>query len=192
MLVLGTGVATAQTTRTLTVSTDSASYSASQTIRITGSLSPAPGPSTAVTLKLINPSGTVLAVWEAEVGATSGLFNHTLVAGGTSGWTEGTYTVNATWGAYPPQIYANTTFAYSPIFTTTTTTTTSSTTTSITTITTSTTSKAATTTSSSSGGGGIPEFPFQAVSLGILVAMIAAGYLLVRRSSWAHPRLSAE
>ena len=44
--------------------------------------------------------------------------------------------------------------------------------------------------SSSGGGGGIPEFPFQAVSVGILVTVIAVAYVLVRTSSrpWRRSR----
>ena len=78
--ILAAGVAAAQTTYTLKVTAASQSYSGTQTVKITGSVSPAPGPSTAVALKLINPAGTVLGVWEAPVNGTSGLFSYSLVA----------------------------------------------------------------------------------------------------------------
>ena len=196
MLTLAAGGAVAQSTYTLKVQTDQASYSASQTIKISGSVAPAPGPSTAVTLKLINPSGTVLGVWSAEVGATSGLYNFSLVAGGSAGWTAGTYKVNATWGAYPPQLYAQSIFAYSPTAPTTTTTTASSTTTASTTTTTTTTTTThtttttttttatTTTTTTTGGGGGIPELPFEAIYVSMLVLIVTTGYLLVRKSVW--------
>ena len=191
-------MAAAQTTYALKVSTDATSDAGTATSNIIGSVLPPPGPSTAVTLKLINPSGAVLGVWYAAVGASSGSFNYTLVAGGNSGWTPGTYTVNATWGAYPPQRYAKATFTYSPTATTTTTTTSTSassstSTTSITasTNTTTTTSSTASTTTTSSGGGGIAEFPFQVVSTGLLVAVVAVGYLLLRKRSLAGSRIPA-
>ena len=206
-LILTAAGAAAQTTYSLSVSTDQSSYAGSQTIQITGSVSPAPGPSTAVTLKLISPDKTVLGVWEAPVGASTGLFNYSLVAGGSSSWIAGTFTVNATWGAYPPQLYKQTTFAWSPPVTTTTTTTTTSTTTTTTTPTTTTTTTTTTTsttttttttpttttttTTTTSGGGGIPDFPFQAASVGVLVVAMAVGYLLVRKSSLAGRRLTS-
>ena len=181
--MLTAGSIAAQTTYTLKVSTNSATYSASDSIKITGSVSPPPGPSTGVTLKLINPNGVTLGVWYADVGASTGLFNHTVVAGGSAGWTAGTYTVNATWGAYLPQLYADAKFTYSPTVTTTTTTTTTTTSTTTITSTTKTTSPTTTTTTTPSGGGGIPEFPFQALGAGVLVAVVALAYLLVRRSA---------
>jgi hypothetical protein len=187
-LLLAAQGANAQATYTLKVTTDSPSYAASQTVKITGSVTPAPGPSTAVTLKVINPSGMVLVVGAAEVGATTGMYNFTLVAGGSSGWIAGTYTVNATWGAYPPQIYAQTRFTYSPAaVTTTTSTTTTTTSTTGTTTTTSTTvgetSSTLTTSSSSSkaASGGIPVFPFNGALTVLLAVLVASGYLVARR-----------
>jgi hypothetical protein len=178
--------ATAQTAYTLKVSTDTASYVSGQTIKISGSVSPAPGPSTGVTLKVINPSGMVVAVGEANVGASSGTYNYSLVAGGSSSWTTGTYMVNATWGAYPPQIYAKTTFSYSP---TAVTTTTSSTTSSTTTSTSSTTTSS--TTTSSSGGGGVPVFPFEGVLTIFVVAVVVTAYLVARRATMRVPKITA-
>jgi plastocyanin len=46
----------------------------------------------------------------------------------------------------------------------------------------STTTSAPSTTSSSSGYGGVPEFPFQAVTIVVVVALVAVSYLAVRRS----------
>jgi hypothetical protein len=186
-LLTAQGVA-AQTTYTLKVSTDSSSYIAGQSIKITGSVSPAPGPSTGVTLKVVNPSGTVVAVGEADVGASSGSYNYTLVAGGSSGWTTGTYTVNATWGAYAPQIYAQAKFSYSPTAVTTT----SSTTTSISSITTTmtTTTTQTSTTSSSAGGGGIPVFPFEGVFTLFFAAVVLSAYLIARRSAARGPKMA--
>ena len=185
----------AQTTYTLTVSTGSASYITGQAIKITGSVTPAPGPSTGVALKVINPSGTVVAVGEAAVGASSGEYNYSLVAGGSSSWTTGMYTVNATWGAYAPQIYARATFSYSPTtVTTTTSSTTSTTTTTTTTASTATTTTSSTTQSSStssSAGGGVPAFPFEGVLTFFFAAVVVTAYLIARRSAVKGPMIAA-
>ncbi|MDG7008365.1 MAG: hypothetical protein JRN06_09020 [Nitrososphaerota archaeon] len=192
-LILGAGGASAQTAYALKVQTDQQSYFGTQPILISGSVTPAPGASTGVVFTIVNPSGTKLGYWNADVNGTTGDFSYSIVAGGSSAWVAGTYTVNATWGAYPPQVYAHSTFSWSPTATTTTTTTTTTetptTTTTTTPSTTTTTAAPSTTTTPSSSGGGIPEFPFQAVSVGILVAVVVAGYLLAKRSSLAGRRL---
>ena len=195
--------AMAQSTYTLKVATDSSAYGPGQTIKVTGSVSPAPGPSTAVALKVLNPAGTVVAVGETSVGASSGLYNYTFVAGGSSAWSSGTYTLNATWGAYPPQIYAKATFAYSTTVTTTTTTTTTTTptttttttttstatqtTTTTTTTTATTTTTTLSTTSSSSGGGGIPAFPYAGALTALFVALVLSAYLVARKFALRGP-----
>ncbi|MDG6948991.1 MAG: hypothetical protein JRM77_03925 [Nitrososphaerota archaeon] len=186
----------AQTSYALTVSTDKPSYISGQTIRITGRVAPPPGPNTAVFLEIINPRGTVVAPGEAPVGASSGLYNYTLVAGGTSAWVAGTYTVNATWGAYPPQVSATVTFQYAPSAVTSTSSSTSNSTSSSESTTSSQSVTTAISTSSSStnsassstkGSGGIPEFPFQAAMVGIFVLVIVSAYLVMKKaSSGAH------
>ena len=193
--------AAAQTTYTITVATDMPSYVTGQTIKVTGTVSPAPGPSTAVFVKVLNPAGKVVTVGDSPVGATTGAYNFTLVAGGTADWTTGTYKVNATWGAYPPTIFHTATFAYTASVTTTTTSTsttntsssttsTNSTSTTSTSSTTTTTSSSTTTsTSSTGGGGGIPEFPYQATFAGVFAVLIAAAYLLARRFATRGPVL---
>ncbi len=192
--LLFTQVAVAQTTYALTVSTDASSYTGSQSIKISGHVSPAPGPSTGVILKVVNPSGAVLLVDEANVGASTGEYNLTVVAGGSSSWVAGTYMVNATWGAYPPQIYAHTTFTYSPTVATTTTTvvsttTTSNTTTTTTTAVTTTTTTTTTTTSTSSGSGGVPVFPFEGTLTAIFVLFVLSAYLVARRFAAKGPAM---
>ena len=182
--------AVAQTSYTLTVSTDKPSYASGQAIQVSGKVSPAPGPNTAVFLEIINPHGVVVAPGEAQVGASTGSYNYTFVAGGTSSWVSGTYTVNATWGAYPPQVDAVATFQYAPtVITTSSSTTTSTTSTTSSSASTSSTSvittssSSATSASSSKGGGGIPEFPFQAALAGALAIAIVSAYLIVRGAS---------
>jgi len=123
----------AQSSYYVTVVTDKSSYMAGQTIAISGSVHPAPGPSTAVFLRVFNPSGNTVAVGDAPVDATTGDYTFSLAAGGTSAWVTGAYTVNATWGAYPPTVYGTTVFTYAAAVATTTTSSTTSTSTSTTT-----------------------------------------------------------
>ena len=149
-LMLTVQGAAAQTTYTITVKTDSASYASGQQIKISGAVSPAPGPSTGVTLRIFNPSGQLVRAAEAGVSASTGAYNSSLVAGGSPEWTIGLYKVNATWGAFPPTIFKVTTFNYTASTTTTTTTSTTTTTTTTTTPPTTTTSSTASTTSTTS------------------------------------------
>ncbi|MDG6911801.1 MAG: hypothetical protein JRM99_03190 [Nitrososphaerota archaeon] len=188
---LATQGAVAQTSYTLTVSTDEPSYISGQTIQITGKVAPPPGPNTAVFLEIINPRGTVVAPGEAPVGTSTGLYNFTLVAGGTSAWVAGTYTVNATWGAYSPQVSAMATFQYATSVVTSTSSSTSSsentTSSQSITTTTSTSSSSTVSTSNSANGGGIPEFPFQAAMAGIFVLVVVSAYLVMKKApSGAH------
>jgi len=210
-LLAGVQGASAQT-YTITVSTDVKSYVSGQQIKVSGTVSPAPGPSTAVGVRIFGPGGShpLVAVGDAPVGSTTGDYNYTFVAGGSSQWTTGTYTVNATWGAYPPAIFHTTTFNYTASTTTTTSTTstttsttsttsatsttststTHSTTTNSTTTTTSaptTTSSTSTVTTSSSSTAAVPEFPYQSVFVGVFVLVIAAAYLMVRKLRPAGP-----
>jgi hypothetical protein len=201
---------------TITVKTDLSSYTSGQEIKISGAISPAPGAaSTAVLVRIFNPSSHPLLVYagEANVSASTGDYNATLVAGGSSEWTTGTYTVNATWGGFLPPIFRTTTFTYTATTTTTTSTTsststtatstTSSTTTSSTTTSSSTTSSTTTTSSSSpttssttttqatSSSTAVPEFPYQAAAVGVLAVVIAVGYALARKSQAPRPSIPA-
>lgn len=117
------------TTYAVTVKTDTGSYTGAQTLTASGAVSPAPGPGTAVFLKITGPSsGSPLAVKSADVGATTGLYQTSFVLGGTSSWVSGTYTLSVSWGtSQSSTVNASTTFIYSPATTTTTTTTTSTT-----------------------------------------------------------------
>jgi hypothetical protein len=182
LVLAGTQAAAAQTTYTLTVTTNSSSYAGTQNIVVSGSVTPPPGPNTAVTLKIINPLGVELTPGEAYVNATTGDYSYTFVSGGTAGWITGTYNVTATWGAYSPQIFAQKSFNYSSVVTSTSTTsTTTLTTTTSTTSTTTTTSTSSTSSSSSTKSGGIPEFPFEGALMVLFVALLVSAYLVVRR-----------
>jgi len=214
-LMLTVQGAAAQTTYTITVKTDSASYASGQQIKISGAVSPAPGPSTGVTLRIFNPSGQLVRAAEAGVSASTGAYNSSLVAGGSPEWTIGLYKVNATWGAFPPTIFKVTTFNYTASTTTTTTTSTTTTTTPPTTTTSSTTSTTSTTSStptststttsstttstvpststvtptvtSSSSTTAVPEFPYQWALAGMFVTVIAVAYLFARRARTPSP-----
>jgi len=138
----------AATTYTVSVQTDAASYSAAQAITTSGTVSPSPGPNTAVVVTLKSPAGTVVDIGDAPVNPSTGTYTQITVAGGSAAWVAGTYSVNATWGGNGSTATMTTTFAYSP--TSTTTTTSSITTSTSSTSSTSTTSTSKTTTSSSS------------------------------------------
>lgn len=127
--VLGVSGAASAVSYTVTVQTDSPSYVGSAAVLVTGQVSPAPGPSTAVFVRVFGPSGALATAAQAEVNGTTGAYSLSFVAGGSSAWIDGNYLVNATWGAYGPLVFATTTFSWSSTATTTSTTTTSSTTT---------------------------------------------------------------
>jgi hypothetical protein len=109
---------------TLVVQTAAPSYYGSQPIVVFGKVNPAPGPNTAVFLSIVNPSGKVVFVSEDAVNGTTGVFSDSVVPGTSSDWLDGTYTVNASWGAYGPPLRAVTTFTWSSTQTVTTSTTT--------------------------------------------------------------------
>jgi len=107
----------------VTVRTNSPSYTGSQKIIINGTVSPTPGPNTAVVLTTTSPGGAVVDYQEDPVNPSTGAYNGSIVAGGTATWIAGTYLVNATWGGSSGSASQTTTFQYSPIGTSTTTTT---------------------------------------------------------------------
>jgi hypothetical protein len=137
-------------TYSITVQTDMPSYTGSQPIIISGTVTPATGTAnTAVILIIKNPIGTEVDIREANVTATTGAYTSPGVAGGSSSWTSGTYSVNATWGGPGGAASQITTFAYSPTATSSTTTTTTTTTSSTTSTTSSTSSSSSSSTTSS-------------------------------------------
>jgi hypothetical protein len=121
---------------TMTISTSSPTYSGSQAITITGTITPAPSIASNVVITTIGPMGAV-DITSQPVNIGTGTFSYTFTAGGSAGWTSGTYTVNGTWGASGNTATKTTTFIYSagPITGPTVTTTTTVTTTSISTTT---------------------------------------------------------
>jgi len=83
-------------TYTVTVATSSQSYAGSSTIQITGQVSPAPGPGTAITIRIFNQNGVLVTADRVNVNGTTGSYSDQTVAGGSSNWVDGNYVVNAT------------------------------------------------------------------------------------------------
>jgi cobalamin biosynthesis Mg chelatase CobN len=139
---------------TLTVHTNSPSYAGSQDVRISGDVSPLPGPNTAVIVSVTNPNGATVDVQDDAVNA-SGSYNGTTVSGGpiycggTPCWVTGTYVINATWGGDGASAVASATFTWSNATTTTASSSSSSSTSSASNTSTSTTMTTTVTTSSS-------------------------------------------
>jgi len=142
-------------TYTVSVQTSAPSYSGSQAIPITGTVSPAPGANTGIIITIENSNGSVADVDEVNPNASTGAFNYTSHPGGNAAWTAGTYTVNATWGGDGTSASAVATFKYSLTATTTTSTITTS---------------VATTNPA-------PEFPSSALAIVALVAVAMAAVL---------------
>src|SRR3984957_19432540 len=136
-------------TYSVSVQTDAGTYSGTQPIVISGAVSPAPGNSTAVFIKVYNPNSVLVIVASASVNVTTGAFRDMEVTGGTSQWVAGQYLVNATWGATGPVISGTTTFQYATQNMTSTTNSTSSSTNSTSSSTTTTTSSSTSSTTTS-------------------------------------------
>lgn len=145
----------------ISVQTNSQAYVGAATVQVSGQVSPAPGPNTAVLFRVLNSKGQLITADQAMVNGTTGLYSESFIAGGSSAWTEGNYVVNATWGAYGQTIFATTSFFWSSTPITTTTTTTTTTTSTITSTTSTTTSTA------------IPEFDTNGLLVASLIAIVA-------------------
>jgi hypothetical protein len=200
---------------TVTVATDMQTYNfVASTVTVAGVVS-APngssvGPDTAVSVRVTNPSGSVVILLSAPVNDSTGSYAVQFVTGGTSSWVAGTYEVTVTWGAHPPTITNTTSFTYSPPVTSTTQVTSSSSSTSSSTTTSSASSSSSTTSSSttsthpssssaastthpptssssSSSSGGIPEFTLQPVVAALVVLAIAGAYVFARRTAGRNP-----
>ncbi len=105
----------------VTVQTDHASYTGIAQITISGMVSPAPGPNTAVVVVVSNPDHATVDIESDPVNPTTGSFSQVTVAGGgiscggSHCWIAGAYLVNATWGGPGVSLIATATFAYLPI-----------------------------------------------------------------------------
>jgi len=111
VLVLLAAPVFAQTTYKITVTTDSASYSGTQAVHVSGSVSPSPGASQAASFTVTNPGGTTYPLaGTANIDPTTGDFTFVFNTGGTYYTASGTYTLTAEYAGD----YGSTTFTYSP------------------------------------------------------------------------------
>ena len=167
---------------TMALQTNAASYTGSQSIMISGTVSPAPGPNTAVIITVTNPNHAGIDYQDDAVNPTTGGFSGVTVAGGpitcagNPCWIAGTYSVNATWGGSGSTVSQVVTFTYTPASTTTTTSTTG-TVTSTSSTTTSTSTPFITTSTSTST---VPEFPSASLAVVALIGFALVA-LLSRR-----------
>ena len=110
-LVFGPTVAFAAG-ETVTVATNSGTYAGAAVIQVTGTVTPAPASAnTAVVVTTRGPAGAV-DTGTATVATGTGAYSYTLVAGGSTMWVSGTFTVNATYGGPGGTGSTTTTFAY--------------------------------------------------------------------------------
>ena len=93
--------------------TDQSSYSGAQSIKITGTITPPPGPNTAVIITVKNSAGSVADINEVTPSSTNGSFSDVSIAGGNSAWVSGMFSVNATWGGDGATATNFVTFSYS-------------------------------------------------------------------------------
>ena len=91
-------------------------YNSGQSISISGTVTPATA-TTAIAIKITNPSGVLVGAATVSVDQTTGAFSYTQNAGGTVNWVNGTYTVTATYSGASQTA----TFQYGSVTTTTTT-----------------------------------------------------------------------
>jgi len=101
---------------TVTVKTDSASYTGAQSISVFGTVTPVPTVAgTYVTIIVTNPSGAQVLAGLAPVSTTDGSYTKGFVAGGSVNWVGGAYSVNATYAPVGTTISGSevTSFTYS-------------------------------------------------------------------------------
>jgi len=97
-------------TYTVTVATDQGSYSGTEPVHVTGSVSPSPGASQAVSFTVTNPSGQSYPIPPANINPTTGGFTTVFNTGGPYYTMSGTYTLTAQFNG----TYGSTTFNYTP------------------------------------------------------------------------------
>ncbi len=113
-LALVPAAAFAQSSYTVTVTTNMPSYTTGQTIVVSGTVTPVPTVASDATISIYNPNGALVDIYPAPVSTSTGTYSHSFVAGGTSQWIAGVYTVNVTWGAGTSVAKATTTFKFTP------------------------------------------------------------------------------
>ena len=89
-----------------------------KSVNVSGMITPNPGAGQEVSIAVTAPDGANVLSAVVPVSSATGAYNYTAVAGGSSHWINGTYSVSATWGTIS-QAYTNTTtFAYGAFTTT--------------------------------------------------------------------------
>jgi hypothetical protein len=93
----------------VTITLDKATYAGTQTIHVSGTVTPAPSSSgTNIAISITGPTGGTVDANQFPVSASTGNYNATFVTGGTSYAINGTYTVAANYNGAT----ASTTFVY--------------------------------------------------------------------------------
>jgi hypothetical protein len=114
--VLTPGASSVITVWQLTAATNKHHYSGSETLTVSGTVSPPPGNGTEVRIKVKNPEGTLVLIGKTYVNE-NGYYSLWFVLGGNQvhGWITGTYNVIATWqdSSTSPVVKATTHFKYS-------------------------------------------------------------------------------
>jgi len=87
---------TAFAASTLTVTTDKTTYAVGATIKVSGTVTPAPGLSgTNVAVSIVTPSGSTADANQFTVNSATGAYNGTFVTGGPTYTPQGMYTIKA-------------------------------------------------------------------------------------------------
>lgn len=168
----------------VSLQTDRSSYSGTQPIVVTGTVSPPPGEGTAVIISITDPTGALADVYEAVPDPATGAFSYTSHPGGNPAWTSGTFTVNATWGGDGSSATRIVTFAYAAPITSSSSSSSTSSSSSSSAYRSSSSSQAASSSSSNSSTttNNAPEFPPQALAW-VALAAIALAALASRRAA---------
>jgi hypothetical protein len=105
------------TSYTITVTTDMAAYSGTEAVHVSGTVSPSPGASQAVSFTVTNPGGTTYPLaGTANIDPTTGDFTFVFNTGGPYYTASGSYTLTAEYSGF----YGSTHFSYTPAVTVTT------------------------------------------------------------------------
>jgi hypothetical protein len=110
----------------ITVATNAQSYSGTETLVVTGSITPAPGTGTTVSLLITNPDGITVVFNDNITVTAKGGFSYAVnIVANSTGWEYGIYTVTIT-SEEPIPMIITAQFFYTPFSVTTTSTATSS------------------------------------------------------------------
>ena len=111
LVLLVAPMVTSAATYAVTVTTDMSSYSGSEAVHVSGSVSPSPGASQAVSFTVTNPGGTSYPLpGTANIDPTTGDFTFVFNTGGTYYTASGSYTLTAEYDGN----FGSTTFSYTP------------------------------------------------------------------------------